>query len=118
MLSLGRTRIHLATRPADFRKSIDGLSGEVRRVLEADPASGHVFVFHNRRRTALKLLWWDRGGFCLLYKRLEKGRFRLPQFHSETVGVELSKADLEALVEGLQLVRLAPGSRWEPGKSG
>jgi len=118
VLSLGRTRIHLATRPADFRKSIDGLSGEVRRVLEADPASGHVFVFHNRRRTALKLLWWDRGGFCLLYKRLEKGRFRLPQFHSETVGVELSKAELEALVEGLQLVRLTPGSRWEPGKSG
>lgn len=117
MLSLGRTRIHLATKPADFRKSIDGLSGEVRRVLDGDPTCGHVFVFHNRRRTALKLLWWDRGGFCLLYKRLEKGRFRLPQFHAEAVGVELSKAELEALVEGLQLVRLQPGSRWEPGKS-
>ena len=65
-------------------------------------------------RTALKLLWWDRGGFCLLYKRLEKGRFRLPQFHEEAVGVVLSHAELEALVEGLQLVRLQPGARWEP----
>ncbi|MCP4743452.1 MAG: IS66 family insertion sequence element accessory protein TnpB, partial [Actinomycetales bacterium] len=72
----------------------------------------HVFVFHNRRRTALKLLWWDRGGFCLLYKRLEKGRFRLPQFHEEAVGVVLSRAELEAL----QLVRLQPGARWEPSR--
>lgn len=114
MLSLARTRLHLATKPADFRKSIDGLSGEVRRVLASDPTSGHVFVFHNRRRTALKLLWWDRGGFCLLYKRLEKGRFRLPTFHKEAVAVELSRAELEALVEGLQLLRLEPGERWEP----
>lgn len=118
MLNLGRTRIHLATTPADFRKSINGLSGEVRRVLDSDPTCGHVFVFHNRRRTALKLLWWDRGGFCLLYKRLEKGRFRLPSFHKEAVAVELSRAELEALVEGLQLLRLAPGKRWEPAKSG
>lgn len=114
MLSLARTRLHLATKPADFRKSIDGLSGEVRRVLASDPTSGHVFVFHNRRRTALKLLWWDRGGFCLLYKRLEKGRFRLPTFHKEAVAVELSRAELEVLVEGLQLLRLEPGERWEP----
>ncbi len=57
-------------------------------------------MFHNRRRTALKLLWWDRGGFCLLYKRLEKGRFRLPQFHEEAVGVVLSRAELEALQLG------------------
>ncbi len=69
-------------------------------------------MFHNRRRTALKLLWWDRGGFCLLYKRLEKGRFRLPQFHEEAVGVVLSRAELEAL----QLVRLQPGARWEPSR--
>ncbi|MCP4805806.1 MAG: IS66 family insertion sequence element accessory protein TnpB [Proteobacteria bacterium] len=88
------------------------MSGEVRRVLDGAPTSGHVFVFHNRRRTALKLLWWDRGGFCLLYKRLEKGRFRLPQFHEEAVGVVLSRAELEAL----QLVRLQPGARWEPSR--
>ena len=75
-------------------------------------------MFHNRRRTALKLLWWDRGGFCLLYKRLEKGRFRLPKFHSGTTGVELSRAELEALFEGLQLVRLEPGERWEPARTG
>ena len=55
MLNLSRTRIHLATRPADFRKSIDGLSGEVRRVLNGDPTSGHVFVFHNRRRDPVTL---------------------------------------------------------------
>jgi transposase len=114
VLSFGRTRIHLATRPADFRKSIDGLSGEVRRVLDDDPTSGHLFVFHNRRRTALKLLWWDRGAFNLLYRRLERGRFRLPDFHREATRVRLSRAELEALVEGLELMKVRAGERWEP----
>lgn len=116
MLSFGRTRIHLATKHVDFRKSIDGLSGAVRAVLEDDPTSGHLFVFHNRRRTALKLLWWDRGGFNLLYRRLERGRFRLPEFHQEAMRVRLSRAELEALVEGLELVKIRAGKRWEPRK--
>lgn len=106
-------RIHLARQHADFRKSIDGLSGEVRRVLEDDPTSGHVFVFHNRRRTALKLLWWDHGGFCLLYKRLERGRFRLPDM-GERREVALTPAELQALMEGLELVKTRRVKVWNP----
>ena len=114
MLNFGKTRIHLATQHADFRKSIDGLSARVQSVLEADPTSGHLFVFHNRRRSALKLLWWDRGAFNLLYRRLERGRFKLPSFHAEARSVQLSQAELSAFIEGLRLLRLEPGERWEP----
>ena len=115
MLSGRWPRIHLARQAADFRKSIDGLSGEVRRVLEDDPVNGHLFVFHNRRRTALKLLWWDHGGFCLLYKRLERGRFRLPAFDDEQQReVALTPAELQALMEGLELVKTRRVKVWNP----
>lgn len=69
-------RIYLALDPADFRKGIDGLAGIVRDVFHKDPFSGHVFVFHNKRRTALKIVLYDGQGFWLLQKRLSKGRFR------------------------------------------
>jgi transposase len=62
-------RVFLGTQPQDFRKSIDGLAGVVQAHLDRDPLTGDVFVFHNRRRTALKLLYWDHGGFCLVYTR-------------------------------------------------
>lgn len=71
-------RYYLYRHPADMRKSFDGLCGLVRRELRRDPTSGDVFVFLNRRRTHVKLLVWDRTGFVLYYKRLEKGTFELP----------------------------------------
>ena len=74
-------QVFLGTEPQDFRKSIDGLAGVVQTHLQRNPMTGDVFVFHNRRRNALKLLYWDHGGFCLVYKRLERGRFRVPQRH-------------------------------------
>jgi transposase len=61
------------------RKSFDGLPGEVQRLIEQDPFSGHLFVFFSRRRTMVKVLYWDRNGFCLVAKRLERGTFRLPE---------------------------------------
>ena len=69
-------RIMLAVEPADFRKGIDGLAGICRRVLQADPFSGSVFVFRNKKGTAIKLLLYDGQGFWLMQKRLSKGRFR------------------------------------------
>lgn len=114
MLSGRWPRIHLARQHVDFRKSIDGLSGEVRRVLDDDPTSGHVFVFHNRRCTALKLLWWDHGGFCMLYKRLERGRFRLPGIDEVQRSVKLTPAELQALMEGLELVKTRRVKVWNP----
>jgi transposase len=106
-------RIHLALQPVDFRKSIDGLCGVVRGVLEDDPVSGHVWVFHNRKRTALKLLFFDHGGFVMVYKRLERGRFRLPQ-EAEGKELRMSPAELSALLEGIDLSRARRLKRWRP----
>jgi transposase len=75
--------IYLSTRICDMRKSIDGLCGEVGDFLRRDPVDGSLFVFCNRRRDKLKMLWWDGDGYWLFYKRLEAGTFQLPQ-QSET----------------------------------
>ena len=115
LIALSRaTRIHLATEPVDFRKAIDGLSGVVRNVLRDNPASGHLFVFHSRDRRALKLLWWDEGGFCLLHKRLVQGRFRLPAFVPEAARVAMTGAELAALLEGIDLAKAVRLPRWNP----
>jgi transposase len=108
-------RVHLAVEPIDFRNSIDGLEAAVRARLEDNPLSGQVFVFHNRTRTALKLLFWDHGGFVLVYKRLERGRFRLPA--TSGVKVPLSHAELAALLEGIDLSRAKRLIRWNPANS-
>ena len=79
MLSLGaNTRIFLAVEPTDMRKGFDGLFTLVESIIQQDPFSGHLFVFRNRRRDRLKIMWWDRDGLVIWYKRLEKGRFQFP----------------------------------------
>ena len=69
-------RVFLCTKPTDMRKGFDGLQGLVREFLEQDPLSGHLFLFLNRRRDRIKLLWWDRDGLVIWYKRLEAGTFQ------------------------------------------
>ena len=79
MILLPRSvRVYVATAPVNLRKSFEGLSNEVRTVLAADPISGHVFLFLNRRGTQVKLLVWTRGGFTIVHKRLERGTFTFP----------------------------------------
>ena len=73
------TRIYLYHGPCDMRKSFDGLCGLIRSELGADPLCGSLFVFCNRRRTMVKVLYWDLDGLAIWYKRLEKGSFRLPR---------------------------------------
>lgn len=107
-----RMRLHLAREPVDLRKSIDGLSGVVRTVLQADPLSGHLFIFHNQRRSALKMLWWEAGGFCLLYKRLAKGRFRLPPVEGGMTRV--NREQLRLLLDGFDLTSVRRLPRWNP----
>ncbi len=100
----GATRIYLYRGAADMRKSFDGLSGLVRTELGGDPLSGSLFVFCNRRRTMVKLLYWDRDGLALWYKRLEKGTFRLPA--PQPGGAEIDRRSLALLLEGVTPKRL------------
>ena len=72
------TRVFIATRPADMRRSFDGLMAIVRDFLGEDPFAGHLFVFRNRTGDRLKILWWDRDGLAIFYKRLEEGCFTFP----------------------------------------
>lgn len=112
MLALtGATRIFLYRGAADMRKSFDGLSGLVRTELEEDPLSGSLFVFCNRRRTMVKLLYWDRDGLALWYKRLEKGTFRLPG--PAAGAMEIDRRSLSMLLEGVTPRRL--NRRYQPG---
>lgn len=113
MLSLPPSvRIFLATKPVDMRRQIDGLVGLVSDVLSQDPYTGHVFVFRGRRGDRVKVLVWDRNGFLLFYKRLEKGRFRFPEITTSTR--ELSTTALTLLLEGLDLELAAQAPRWSP----
>ena len=102
MMLGGSAKAYVCTEPVDMRKSIDGLAQLVAPRLEADAFSGSVFVFLSRRREKVKLLWWDRHGFWLAYKRLERGRFAQPQ---ELVARGLTVADLMLWLEGVDLSR-------------
>ncbi len=96
------TRVYIATRHADMRRSIDGLSLMVQEVLHKNPLSGHLFVFFSRRRDKLKILYWDRNGFCVWYKRLEKNVFRLPKFPGDVFTV--GPSELAMILEGVDLL--------------
>ena len=105
MLTLSpAVRIYLATGATDLRRSIDGLSGLVREQLALDPLSGHLFLFRNRRGDRLKVLGWDRSGFWILYKRLERGTFRFPApGEAGSTGVTITATDLIMLLDGVDL---------------
>lgn len=90
-----QTRILLAVEPADFRRGIDGLARLCREVLQADPFSGTVFAFRNRRATAIRLLVYDGQGFWLMYKRLSAGKFRWwPESDGKTKQLEVPQLQL------------------------
>jgi len=92
--------VRLAREPVDFRKQIDGLAMVVGRSLGRDPMCGELFIFHNRRRTALKALVWTPNGFILLYKRLERHCFKLPKLPASATDVAVSTEALQALLDG------------------
>ena len=101
MLSLpSAVRIFLCTEPTDMRRGFDRLAEMVRQVIRQDPLSGHLFVFRSRAGDRLKLLYWDRDGFCLWYKRLEKGRFPTPVRIGADFRIE--GRELAMMLEGLE----------------
>lgn len=106
-------RIFAAVTPCNLRRSFEGLSNEVRAVLQRDPLSGHLFIFVNRRGTQVKILVWTRGGYTIVHKRLERGRFSFPsRFAAATDCIELDVHELSMLLEGLTVSHLA--ARWSP----
>ena len=116
MILLPRSvRIYVATHPVNLRKSFDGLINEVRCVLSKDPLSGHVYIFLNRRKTMVKLIVWTRGGFTIVQKRLEAGRFAFHRSVNATVGsVEIEEHELALLLEGIEVKQVRRSHRWEP----
>jgi len=102
MLSLSKNvAVYLCTEPVDMRRSFDGLSVLVMDVLEQNPLSGSLFGFCNKRGDKLKVLYYDGQGLCLWYKRLERGRFRIPRVEGDTL--ELTARELGLLLEGLEI---------------
>lgn len=114
MLTLpASVRIYVAAEAMDLRRGFDGLAAATRSVIREDPLSGHLFVFTNRRRNRVKVLVWDRTGYLLLYKRLERGTFHLPS--SPEAGcrhVELDAGELGLMLEGVDLRGARRRERW------
>jgi transposase len=98
-----RVRVYLCTSPTDMRKGFDTLAVLVRDSLGYDPLSGHLFLFVGRRRDRLKILYWDRDGYALWYKRLEKGTFRMPVTKPDATSIQLKASELAMLLEGIDL---------------
>jgi transposase len=105
-------RIFLCTRPTDMRKSFDGLTGLVQQCFGQDPLTGHLFLFVNRRRDRIKILYFDRDGLAIWMKRLEAGTFEMPRA-AESDGVELRPTDLVLILSGIDLKSARQRKRYQ-----
>ncbi len=114
MLTLpASVRIYVAAEAVDLRRGFDGLAAATRSLIREDPLSGHLFVFLNRRKNRIKLLVWDRTGYLLLYKRLERGTFQLPtQPAAGHRHVEVDAGELGLMLEGWDLRGAVRRERW------
>lgn len=106
-------KLYLANEPADMRKSFSGLSMLVEHTFGLDAMAGHLFVFLNRRGNQVKILFWDRDGFCIVAKKLEKGTFRrVKQGVEGAMHVEIDTVDLAHLLEGIEVKELRRSPRY------
>jgi len=114
MLSLvNQVRIFLARNPCDMRKSFHGLIGLTESVLGKDPLSGDLFVFINRRRDRIKLLYWGGTGFCIWYQQLEQGSYQLPDAaNAGPEGIELTASQLSLILDGIDLASVRQRPRY------
>ena len=107
----GSLRVFVCTEPADMRRSFDGLSGMAENLMKQNPLSGHLFLFRNRNRDRLKILYWDRDGLAIWYKRLEKGTWQFPtdlrerksRRNDEASAAEITSEELSLLLGGIDL---------------
>ena len=100
-----------------MRKGFDGLSGLVRDGLAKDPLSGDVFIFFNKRRTQVKLLLWERDGFSIYHKRLERGTYELPSLTNSSTSVELRSDELMLILQGISLKSVRRLKRFDAAKN-
>jgi len=105
-------RIWLAIAPADMRCGFDRLAELAARVTGQDPLSGHLFLFRSRGGDRLKILYWDRDGYALWYKRLEEGTFKLPRLDATTKSVELRGSELAMILDGIDLSSVKRSRRY------
>lgn len=117
MLSLPPSvRVYVGTSPCDLRKQFDGIALLVEQTLKLEPRSGHLYVVFNRRGDQVRILFWDRNGYCLFGKRLERGCFRMPWRGGEApaASVEMEAAELALILEGIDLAGARRRARWTP----
>lgn len=116
MLSLPPSvKIYVATAPVDMRRQIDGLCALVRDALGLDPLSGHLAVFFNKRGDHARVIFWDRNGFCMVSKRLERGVFKTPWDHPDgSAHHQVEAAELALILEGIDLRGARRRPRWMP----
>jgi transposase len=105
-------RIYLCVQPADMRRGFDTLAASVKEFLRHDPFSGNLFLFISRGKDRMKILYWERDGFCLWYKRLEEGVFKLPSIKDAGASVELKATELAMLLEGIDLKSIKRSKRF------
>jgi transposase len=115
MLSLPPSvRIFVATQPVDGRKGVDSLAAMIRSVFVHDLLSGHLYVFFSRRCDRVRIVYWDRNGFAMWTKRLERGRFHAPSRDGVLSLDVLEAAELSLILEGIDLAGARRRRRWEP----
>lgn len=115
MLTLpASVRVYLAAKPVDLRRGHDGLVAIVRSAWGLDPFEGHLFVFLGRRLDRVKVLVWDRNGFVLYYKRLSRGRFRMPTVTPGAARVEMDATALAMLLDGIDVRAVRRPVPWRP----
>ena len=103
MTNYSDVRIFLCATPTKMNYSFDRLMGLAETIFKQDPLSGHLFLFLNRNRDRIKILFWDRDGFCIWYKRLERGTFQLLTTTNDEEGIEPNYSQLVKLLGGLDL---------------
>jgi transposase len=109
MINASNIPVYIAINPVDMRKSINGLSSLVAGELDMDPLLDGIFVFSNRHRKIIKVLYWHHNGFCLLQKRLEKEKFKWPADREQLLEVDFRQ--LSWLLEGLDITKIQPHSK-------
>lgn len=109
---LEQATIYLHREPVDFRKSINGLSVIVEESMKVSPFDPGIFVFCNRRRDKLKVLYWDKTGFALWYKRLEKDKFKWPLQHGDST-IKVTNEQWDWLLRGLDFLAIKPHQAWQ-----